>query len=238
MSKIIATPIQTDKLCYLGCNLVAKFVFKNGKMCCSSHSNSCSAKRERFSKEVDHKEYSKRSLETRTRLGITKSSQIKGAKTRIENGFYLRQAEVMRKHWENTPWNNNPKWRNYKDTDIVVQSKLEEKFLSELEIKNGLNWVKNNVKRGPCFRYVDPTTKKEKLYISDFISENTIYEIKGFYTWDKHGKDLALRLQNIAKLDKVLESKYNVILVLEGENISWKEKTENFSGLKRTDQEH
>jgi len=230
MSKIIATPIQTEELCYLGCNLKAKFIFKNGKKCCSSHSNSCIAKRERFSKEVDHSVYSKKSLETRIRLGITKSSQVKAGETRRNSGHYVRQAEAMRKHWEKSPWNTNPKWRNYKDTEIVIQSKLEEKFLSELEYKHGLDWIKLNVKRGPCFRYTDPSTKKEKLYISDFICNNTIYEVKGFYTWDRHGEDNNLRLQNIAKLDKVLESNYNVILVLEGENILWKEKRENFFG--------
>jgi hypothetical protein len=230
MSKIIATPIQTEDLCYLGCKLKAKFIFKNEKKCCSAHSNSCTAKRERFSKEVDHSIYSKKSLETRTRLGITKSSQVKAGKTRRDSGHYVKQAEAMRKHWEKNPWNNNPKWRNYKDTEIIVQSKLEEKFLNDLESKYGLDWIKCNVSRGPCFRYVDPSTKKERLYISDFISDNTIYEVKGYYTWDKHGKDNNLRLQNIAKLDKVLESNYNVILVLEGENVLWKEKRENFFG--------
>lgn len=238
MSKIIATPIETNDLCYLGCNLTAKFIFKNGKKCCSSHSNSCIAKRERFSNDVDHSEYSKRSLETRTRLGITKSSQIKGGKTRRESGHYIRQAESMRKHWEENPWNNNPKWRNYKDTDIIVQSKLEENFLSKLENDYGLDWIKTNIKRGPCFRYVDPTTKKERLYISDFISDNTIYEIKGLYTWDKKGNDDNLRLLNIAKLDKVVESNYNVILVLEGENILWNEMKTNSSGSKRIDQKN
>lgn len=238
MSKIKATPIETTDLCYLGCNLTAKFIFKNGKKCCSPHSNSCIAKRDRFSKEVDHTEYSRRSLETRTRLGITKSSQIKGAKTRRESGHYVRQAESMRKRWEENPWNNNPKWRNYKDTDIVVQSKLEENFLSNLENEHGLDWVKTNVKRGPCFRYTDPITKKERLYISDFISDNTIYEVKGFYTWDKKGNDANLRLLNIAKLDKVVESNYNVILVLEGENILWNEMKTNFSGLKHIGQKN
>ena len=57
----------------------------------------------------------------------------------------------------------------------------------------------------------------------------------GYYTWDKHGKDKNLKLLNIAKLDKVLESNYNVILVLEGEQIWWKEKRENFFGLKHID---
>jgi len=38
------------KLCEYGCDREAKYQFKNGKWCCSSHVNKCSARREEFSK--------------------------------------------------------------------------------------------------------------------------------------------------------------------------------------------
>jgi hypothetical protein len=44
--------------------------------------------------------------------------------------------------------------------------------------------------------------------------------------------------RSFAKLDKVVESNYNVILVLEGENILWNEMKTNSSGLKRIDQKN
>lgn len=57
------------------------------------------------------------------------------------------------------------------------------------------------------------------MYISDFQIENTVFEVKGNYTWNRHGKDNGLEETNKAKLDKVKESSYNVILVLEGKRI-------------------
>jgi len=162
---------------------MAKYKFRNGLVCCSKHYNSCPEKRRKFSENVDHKTYIKKSLATRVRLGITKSSQIKAGKTRVKNGHYKKLAETMRQHWANNPWNNMPKWGTYKDTGIQIQSNYEKNFLQDLQDKHGLEWVKENVQRGPCFYYKDPETKKERLYISDFKIDNTIFEVKGNYTW-------------------------------------------------------
>lgn len=222
MSKLNAVQVtQSEILCYLGCNLPAKFMFRNGKYCCSAHFNSCPAKRERFSKLVDHSSYTKKSLETRIKKGITKSSQIKGAKTRKESGFYKRHSEHMKSVWEKTQWNTNPKWRNYKDTEVLIQSSYEHNFLQNLENLYGLEWIKNNVSRGPCFWYVDPISNKKRLYISDFKINDIIYEIKGDYTWDRLGKDCELKQNNIAKLNAASQD-YEVVLVLEGKHIQWK----------------
>ena len=57
------------------------------------------------------------------------------------------------------------------------------------------------------------------MYISDFKIDNTIFEIKGHYTWNKHGKDTDLEKLNQAKLDSVKENNYNAVLVLEGKKI-------------------
>jgi hypothetical protein len=218
-NKPFAEEIQTTELCEYGCGQPAKYRFRKGKVCCSKHFNSCYGKKKAFSESQDHKANAAKSLETRTELGITKSSQIKGAKTRKENGHYEKLAKTMQKHWEERPWNNLPKWGIYKDTDIKYQSRPEYNFLEELEDEHGLDWVRDNVKRGPCFYYNDPTSGKERLYISDFQIENTVFEVKGNYTWNRHGKDNGLEETNKAKLDKVKESSYNVILVLEGKRI-------------------
>ena len=134
-------------------------------------------------------------------------------------GFYEKLAVIMRKHWSETPWNNNPKWNNYKSTEIMIQSKLEKSFVESLEEKYGIEWIKNNVRRGPCFYYIDPASKTTRLYISDFVINNVIYEVKGSYTWNRHGQDILLEQRNRAKLNAVKEKGFKVILVLDGEHI-------------------
>ena len=217
-NKPISKKIYTDKICDYGCGKIANFQFSNKKFCCSRHYNSCSGKRENFSKTQDHKENAAKSLKIRQNLGITKSSQIQATKTRKKNGHYKKLAKKMRQHWAEHPWNNNPKWSTYKNTDIQIQSFPEYKFLENLECENSIAWVKENVSRGPCFYYNDPIVNKQRMYISDFRIDNTIFEIKGSYTWNKKGKDKNLELINRAKLDSVKKSGYNVVLVLEGKN--------------------
>jgi len=102
-NKPFAEEIQTTELCEYGCGQPAKYRFRKGKVCCSKHFNSCYGKKKAFSESQDHKANAAKSLETRTELGITKSSQIKGAKTRKENGHYEKLAKTMQKHWEERP---------------------------------------------------------------------------------------------------------------------------------------
>ena len=219
-----ATLIDTTELCEYGCNSRAKYVFANGKKCCAKHQNSCQGKRNAFSK-LDHTQRTNKSLETRTRLGITKSSQIKGSATRREQGHYDKLANTMRDHWEKNPWNNNLHCPlvEFKSTSVLYQGTFEFEFLEKLEIEYGLEWVNSNVKRGPAFRYIDPSDSKEKLYISDFIIDNTIYEIKSGWTWNKHGKDMALERKNKAKLTSCIQQGYNVVLVLNQQRLQYEE---------------
>lgn len=214
--------INTEDLCDYGCNTKANFIFRNGKKCCSKHHNSCPGKREKFSK-LDHSERTRKSLETRTKLGITKTSQIKGAKTRKKNGFYERLASKMQEHWENNPWENNPKCRlvSFKNTDLNYQGTYEYEFLEELESEYGLTWLLENVRRGPSVWYIDPVTDKKRLYISDFIIGNTIYEIKSSWTWNKKGKDMNLEQKNKAKLQQCINEGYEVNLILNGKKENW-----------------
>lgn len=220
-NKPFAEKITTEELCQYGCNSPAKYKFKNGKFCCSTHYNSCPGKIKAFS-ELDHSVYTAKSLETRTRLGITKSSQIKAGKTRKENGHYERLSKKMQEHWKTKPWQNNSHCPilKYKETNIQYQGSHEFEFLEFLEIKNGIAWIVENVARGPSLWYNDPIIRKRKLYISDFLIGNTIYEIKSKWTWNKKGLDLDLETTNKEKLKQAIAEGYNVILVLDGEEIN------------------
>lgn len=216
-----AAPITTDELCAYGCNTLAKYIFWNGKVCCSVHHNSCPGKRKKFS-NLDHTERTAKSLATRIEKGITKTSQIKGGATRIAQGHYKKLAKKMQQHWEENPWRNNLQCSliEFKDTNINYQGTHEYDFLEKLEIQYGIEWLKENVQRGPSFWYIDPTDNTERLYISDFIMYNTVYEIKSAWTWNKHGKDKLLEEKNKAKLKSAKAAGYNVILVLDKEYIN------------------
>jgi hypothetical protein len=154
-----------NELWKYGCGQIAKFTFKSGAHCCSISHNSCPKKRQDFSK-LDHTESSKKSLATRIEKGITKSSQIKAGRTRRENGHYKKLAITMQEHWRLNPHNNlgpRGEWLMYKDTNIPYQSTYEHIFLENLEELNGIDWLLENVERGPAIWYVDPQTKKEKI---------------------------------------------------------------------------
>ena len=224
-NKPFAEPIITAHLCDYGCGLVANFKFRKGKVCCSTHHNSCPGKRLEFSIRTDHKERADKSLETRTRLGITKTSQIKGGATRVAQGHYKQLAKTMQKYWEENPWQNNLQCPlvSYKDTNINYQGTFEFEFLEKLEQEYGIEWLVNNVSRGPSIWYIDPTDSTKRLYISDFIIDNTIYEIKSGWTWNKHGKDIILEEKNKAKLTACIKEGYNVIVVLNQQRKNYEE---------------
>lgn len=215
--------IITTELCQYGCNQTAQYKFANGKLCCGISYNSCPGKRKAFSDNNDHLANAKKSLATRTRLGITKTSQIKGGATRRAAGHYKKLAEKMREHWAERPWDNNTQCPilDYKNTGIPYQGTYEFDFLQALEDKHGLEWVTSTVKRGPSVWYIDPIDNTKKLYISDFIVYNTVYEIKSHWTWNKRGADLALENRNKAKLKQCVSEGYEVVLVLEREEIKY-----------------
>jgi hypothetical protein len=216
-----AESINTTDLCEYGCGNIALFKFAKGKICCSQHQNSCTGKRKLFSDRVDHKQNAAKSLATRTALGITKTSQIKGGATRRSNGHYQKLAKTMQEHWAKKPWQNNLECPilPYKNTDLSYQGSYEFEFLEEIEFDKGIEWVVLNVKRGPSIWYIDPTDNTERLYISDFIIDATVYEIKSDWTWNKHGKDLVLEEKNKAKLTACVKQGYNAVLVLNQKRI-------------------
>lgn len=214
------TEINTHAICEYGCQSKAKYMFTNGKFCCSKHQNSCLGKRKQFSDRTDHKERAKKSLATRTRLGITKTSRIKAKQTMTENGTYQILREKMQEYWKHNHHQNNPHCPllPYKTLNLKYQGSYEFNFLSKLEMVYGLNWIDQNVSRGPSLWYTDSTGTK-RLYISDFLIDNTIYEIKSHWSWNRHGADMELENNNKAKLTECLKHGYKVVLVLNGEEI-------------------
>lgn len=218
-----AEEIITSEICEYGCCQTAKYKFANGKICCATSHNSCPGKRNEFSNRIDHKERAVKSLQTRIELGITKSSRAKALATMEANGSYAVMRTKMQEYWKNTPHQNNLQCPlvSYKDTAINYQGSFEYCFLEKLEAEHGLEWINLNVSRGPSLWYIDPTDKNRRLYISDFIISNTIYEIKSLWTWNKHGKDLILEEKNKAKLTSCIQQGYNVVLILNKEEIVW-----------------
>lgn len=210
-------PIITEDLCAYGCGQNAKYKFSKGKLCCSKHYNSCPGKRKRFSEEQDHKANARKSLATRTKLGITKTSQIKAGKTRRECGHYDKLSTRMKDLWKENPWNNHATTKKFLDTELHVQSSYEEDFLNGLVERHGLKYVADNVKRGPTFTYKHPITGEEKIYVSDFIIGNTVYEIKSSYTWKGLGRET--EAINEAKLNSAKSSGHTVILILDKKEI-------------------
>lgn len=215
-----AIEINSLEKCQYGCGQLAKFQFTNGKLCCSISFNSCPEKRKKFSERTDHKENAAKSLVTRTKLGITKSSRLKAHATMEANGTYKILREKMQEHWKNNPHQNNLRCPliPYKNTNINYQGSHEYDFLENLEKLHDLDWIQQHVNRGPSLWYVD-TKETKRLYISDFIIDNTIYEIKSSWTWNRHGTDLELEENNKAKLKECLRQGYKVILILDGEEI-------------------
>ena len=206
-------PYSGEDLCQYGCGQTSLWKYRSGKLCCSVSFNSCPEKRRKFSENIDHKTYSAKSLETRIRLGITKSSQIKASVTRKALGTYIRTAAGIRKRHEERPYTNNPRCPilNYKNTSVPYQGSYERIFLEGLEEKNGIDWIELNVSRGPGIWYL--YDNRQAMYLPDFLIGNTVYEIKSGYTWNKHGKDLDLERQNIAKLQATVAKGFKVILV-------------------------
>ena len=212
--------IETTDLCEYGCQQIAKYKFANGKICCSTSYNSCTSKRNEFSK-LDHTARTSKSLETRVEKGITKSSRAKAHATMEANGTYKVMRKKMQEHWKSNPHQNNVQCPlvPYKDTELLYQGTYEYDFLESWELLNGIEWVIEHIKRGPAIWYIDPTDNTERLYISDFLIYNTVYEIKSAWTWNKHGKDIVLETKNKAKLAAAKTAGYNVKLVLDKEEI-------------------
>lgn len=110
--------------------------------------------------------------------------------------------------------------RHDADTGIRYQGSYELKFINELKSKFSIEWVKLNLKRGPSIQYID-YHGKQRWYMSDFIINNTIYEIKSNWTWNRRGQDKILEQNNINKLIASKNAGFEVKLVREGIEIDY-----------------
>lgn len=139
-----------------------------------------------------------------------------------ENGTYQVLREKMQEYWLHNSHQNNVRCPllPYKELELVYQGTYEYEFLNNLELEKGLEWIKDNVKRGPSLWYTD-TKGVKRLYISDFIIGNTIYEIKSAWTWSNNGENLDLEENNKRKLDVCIAEGYKVILVLDKKEIEY-----------------
>jgi hypothetical protein len=109
--------------------------------------------------------------------------------------------------------------KQYKNTNLYYQGSYEKRFLDSLVLQKGIEWVFENVKRGPVIKY--KFQEMERNYMSDFIIDNTIYEVKSNWTWNKRGKDLLLEGKNITKLKAARDAGYKVKLIREGKEIDF-----------------
>lgn len=142
-----------------------------------------------------------------TRINDVDSSGLnqyeRWTKERVENGtFDLSFEKALR-------------IKSEPETGIRYQGSYELKFILKLVNEYGVEWVRNNLSRGPSIKYVD-FHGKSRWYLSDFIIGNTVYEIKSNWTWNKRGKDLILEQNNINKLEATACAGYEVHLIMEG----------------------
>lgn len=151
-------------------------------------------------------------------------SGIKGANTKVndidengKNGFdrmYIKGYQA----------------KKYLNTKLYYRSELEKSFLDSLVKKYNIEWVITNVNHGPTIKYDFKGIARS--YLSDYIIDNSIFEIKSSYTWDKFGKDLLLQSKNIAKLETVFRlKKFKIILVLDKIEYNWENFRRNYVTL-------
>jgi len=140
-----------------------------------------------------------------------------------QNGALESKRKKMQKFWQDHHQHSDgtASLVPYKTTSVIYQGSYEFDFLQTLETEHGLEWIEENVSRGPTIRYVSPADGTERVYLSDFIIGDTIYEIKSSWTWDHHGTNQELAAKNKAKLDECIAQGYTVILVLDKEKKTW-----------------
>jgi hypothetical protein len=144
-------------------------------------------------------------------LGITESkrrSQVM-VETKINNINELGLNGFEQGHWKAKAGNNT----GFID-GIFWQYSNERRFLERAKAGG----IIDKVKRGPAIDYIFEGSIKK--YLSDFIIENNVYEIKSRYTM--FGTNNSHLKRNIAKLLATEKSGYNVFVVLDDETMPFK----------------
>lgn len=111
--------------------------------------------------------------------------------------------------------------KKYRNTLMYYRSTLEKAFLDKLFVQHGLEWILENVKNGKSIPYF--LEGQERIYITDFVIDNKLYEIKSKYTLDDFGRNNEWKIKNSAKLDAALDAGFEVYLVLDEVEYLWKE---------------
>jgi hypothetical protein len=111
---------------------------------------------------------------------------------------------------------NSKKLKPYPNlTTLYYGSSYEFKWLKSIEQLAGIDYIKENVKRGPNFRYLDIISKCMRNYPSDFIVDRTVYEIKSCYIFSID------RDRNVIKFDSVIKQGFSLKIVLDFVEYDW-----------------
>lgn len=152
-----------------------------------------------------------KSKETNLSIGTYKTSGKKSLDARLRNIDSDGLNGLERAHKNGAC---RSRLKRYKNTTIYYQGSHELKFLEKKELEYGsVELLIAKVKRGPTFKYFDPTKDKERNYFSDFIIGNTVYEIKSSWTWNNRKKGSDIENTNKAKLIAVINKGFSVVLV-------------------------
>jgi hypothetical protein len=152
-----------------------------------------------------------KAMETNIKIGSYETSGIKSLEARLNNIDSDGLNGLERAHKNGAC---KTRLKRYKNTTMYYQGSHELKFLEKKELEYGsVELLLENVKRGPTFKYFDPTENKERNYFSDFIIDNIVYEIKSTWTWNNRKKGSDIENTNKAKLDAVINNGLKVVLV-------------------------
>ena len=100
----------------------------------------------------------------------------------------------------------------FADTQIKFQGTYEKVYLEHLVALFGLEWLCQNVSRGPTIRY--HYEGKKRCYFSDFSVDGLITEIKSTFTWNGKGKKLAMWEKNVCKINQTIQDFGAIVLVI------------------------
>lgn len=241
--------VETAALCSYGCKQVAKFIFKNKRFCCSVNQSLCPVivnkikehhTQDNGSGQSLASDWNKKTVKTKRTTWIdgqryvdiiTQKTIDTKKSTILENGNNILQntgqksLQTKISTFDETCLSiferSAKTYKQYKHSNLFTRSQEEYNFLKNLELKyKSVDMLEQIVKRGPSIPYWDSTNKKYRTYISDFLIDNTLYEIKSHRTWFEYsGKNL--EQINKDKLNAALTAGYEVILVLDGIEMHW-----------------
>jgi translation initiation factor 1 (eIF-1/SUI1) len=103
----------------------------------------------------------------------------------------------------------------YKNTKIHYQGSYEFKWLEKMEQLYGTKFLDKITQ--PRISYYDSTTGKIRMYYTDFVIENIVYEIKSSWTWNKELE------RNKDKIKACLNEGYKVKIIINHEEYDGKD---------------